>query len=62
MNCIQQFNTSIPSTRIEFEYAPHKVKIRLGKQKCSISYLGLEKLQELIENYLDDKQKWIRPE
>ena len=61
MNRIQQFSISIPSTGIEFEYAPRKVKIRLEKQKSSISCLGLEKVQELIENYLDDNKKWIGP-
>ena len=61
MNRIQQFSTSIPSKRIEFEYAPRKVKIRMEKQKTSISYLGLEKLQELIENYLGDDTKWVGP-
>ena len=61
MSCIQQFNTSIPSKRIEFEYAPRKVKIRMEKQKSSISYLGLEKLQELIETYLVDDKKWVGP-
>ena len=61
MNRIQQFSTSIPSKRLEFEYAPRKVKIRMEKQKSSISYLGLEKLQELIENYLVDDKTWVGP-